>query len=131
MAKKKCEVCGANIKKGSNICSSCGMPTIDLNSIAKKKIVSSNVSKPSNIDNRPLNERTLYLVEKLKFLSKLVTVFSLFLLILLLVYSIITLNILLIILCLGLFLCLPFISLPVVWMQVMLENLFELNNRKK
>ena len=131
MAKKKCEVCGAKINNGSNICSSCGMPTIDLNSIAKKKIVSSNVNKSSNIDNRPLNERTLHLIEKLKFLSKLVTVFSLFLLILLLVYSIITLNILLIILCLGLFLCLPFISLPVVWMQVMLENLFELNNRKK
>ena len=131
MAKKKCEVCGANIKKGSNICSSCGMPTIDLNSIAKKKIVSSNVSKSSNIDNRPLNERTIFLVEKLKFLSKLVTVVSLLLVILLFIHSIIKLNVLLIILIVVLFLCLPFVSLPVTWMQVMLENLFEMNIRKK
>lgn len=131
MAKKKCEVCGANIKKGSNICSSCGMPTIDLNSIAKQKIVSKNISTTSNMDNKPLHERTIFLVEKLKFLSKLVTVVSLLLVILLFIHSIIKLNVLLIILSVVLFLCLPFVSLPVTWMQVMLENLFEMNIRKK
>lgn len=130
MAKNKCPVCGEKVKVGAVRCKGCGIPLINPTAFAKKKFEEDKVvpNKEGNV-----NERTLYIIDRLQLMSKFTLVIFFFSLILLFIYSIIKLNVFLIILCILLYFFLPFVVIPINWMQVMLENLYEIkiNQNKK
>lgn len=130
MAKNKCPVCGEKVKVGAVRCKGCGLPLINPKAFAKKKFEDEIITpnKEGNVD-----ERTLYIVDRLGLMSKFILVVSFFSVILLFIYSIFKLNVFLIIFSILLYFCLPFVVLPINWMQVMLENLYEIkkNQNKK
>lgn len=130
MAKNKCPVCGEKVKVGAVRCKGCGLPLINPKAFAKKKFEDEIITpnKEGNVD-----ERTLYIVDRLGLMSKFILVVSFFSVILLFIYSIFELNVFLIIFSILLYFCLPFVVLPINWMQVMLENLYEIkkNQNKK
>ena len=76
------------------------------------------------------DQRTLYLIDRLELMRKVFLVIFFFLIILLFIYSIIKLNVFLIILSILLYFSLPFAVYPIVWMQLMLENLYEIKNNQ-
>ena len=127
MAKNKCPVCGEKVKVGAVRCKGCGLPLINPKAFAKKKFEDEIVT-PNKEGN--VNERTLYLIDRLELMRKVFLVIFFFLIILLFIYSIIKLNVFLIILSILLYFSLPFAVYPIVWMQLMLDNLYEIKNNQ-
>ena len=80
MAKNKCPVCGEKVKVGAVRCKGCGLPLINPKAFAKKKFEDEIVT-PNKEGN--VNERTLYLIDRLELMRKVFLVIFFFLIILL------------------------------------------------
>lgn len=126
MAKKKCDVCGAALKNGQTVCSGCGMPQMDLKKIAKGEFKNDN--KPSFTTT---DQETIKIIDRLDLYAKLIKLIALFTTIAVAIYSIFTFKWLLLVGCVVFYFVLPFISLPISWMRMILINVFEIRMKLK
>ena len=127
MAKKKCDVCGTVLKIGQSNCSGCGMPQIDLKKIAKGEFKKNNDRPTSTVS----DQQTIKIIDRLDICAKVVSVISLIILIGVAIYSLFTLKWLLLVGCVLFYFVLPFVSLPILWMRMMLINIFEIRMKLK
>ena len=128
MAKKKCDVCGTVLKNGQTTCSGCGMPQVDLKKIAKGEFKNNNSSKPSYTTT---DQDTIKIIDRLDLYAKLIKIIAFFSMIGVAIYSIFTFKWLLLVGCVVFYFVLPFISLPISWMRMILINVFEIRMKLK
>lgn len=138
MAKNnKCEVCGAKINSGQLRCTNCGIPLVNLKKKIKDNITGADEIKTTASKSRPLfndrpfNDRVLIIIKRLGLLANYVNVISFFGLIFGFIYLLVVRKFLIAALCIPLFFLLPYFSLPVLWMQAMLENVYMINVKTK
>lgn len=128
MAKKICSICGTKIKKGDIRCRGCGIALVKINRPNNNKVLLENVVRK---DSNTLEEKTLFIIERLSLFAKVVKVFSFFGLIAFAIYSLFNQRWICFAGCLFGYFLLPFVSLPISWMQMMLENIYTIRINSK
>ena len=131
MAKKKCLICGEKVNAKDKRCPGCGISLTKIENIKKGEFKEPVDNTDNTVNTKSLSYRTAYNLVKLDFLAKLLITILLMLLIIFAVYIIIKGEYFLLLVCIPLFLLLPFIPLPINWMQLMLENVYEINRKSK
>ena len=72
--KKKCDICGTDLKNGQTTCSGCGMPQVDLKKIAKGEFKNNN-SKPSYTTT---DQDTIKIIDRLDLYAKVIKIIAFF-----------------------------------------------------
>ena len=124
--KKKCDICGAELKNGQTTCSGCGMPQIDLKKIAKGEFRSNDKPTMTTAD-----QDTIKIIDRLDLYAKVIKIILFFIMVGVAIYSLFTFKWLLFVGCVVFYFILPFVSLPILWMRMMLINVFEIKMKMK
>ena len=124
--KKKCDICGTELKNGQTTCGGCGMPQIDLKKIAKGEFKSNEKPTMTTTD-----QDTIKIIDRLDLYAKVIKIIAFFTMIAVAIYALFTFKWLLLVGCVVFYFVLPFIALPISWMRMMLINVFEIRMRMK
>ena len=124
--KKKCDICGTELKNGQTTCGGCGMPQLDLKKLAKGEFKKDN--KPTFTET---DQETIKIIDRLDIYAKLIKIIAFFTMIGIGIYALFTFKWLLLVGCVVFYFILPFISLPILWMRMILINVFEIRMKLK
>ena len=150
MSKLRCPGCGARIREDDVRCEDCGIYLMDdkkdeLNDIVKHGKLDEKVNEfmdnlerrkneeeiSNDVDTDSLEHRSSNNIDKLSFVAAFLKVVWALVGILLAIIAIVNNTAILVLYSILIFITIPFVALPITWMQLMLENIVEINKSLK